>query len=776
MRKVLFALAMIAASCPAFAQFMQIQSTGLLDSSGTPLNGVISFAPVNAQGVPLSYRLPYAGQALSNVVQCNVVNGAITTKIGGNPCQLADVSKTNPVNVCFAVTAVDNTTGNSVLGPGYGCIQPSSNAAVGGAGYGWCSATVCNFDLYVPSTPGRTVTTAGPMGLQGPVGTGSVVTANGAQGNFAISNNLTAGSIQGVLTVDSQPGTELGAQINAADAKLGVSAGVMAIFAPATITTTPTISSNHTVFLYGPITINNVGILMGNHVAWRCVGPGASITVLGNIPGLFNQHGVSDFKIEGCTVHGSLTNVGNYLIDVNGTVSGTQVLGNQVDSMGLVTSLNATNLDNLKVIGNTDTYATGGSGNASGVYGFWVTHAVIQGNTFISTLNGAQWWGGDAAVSGLSTGLAANWTATGNHCIGVGACIWGSMGTDMTVTGNTDLGCGDVCFDEEGGVRNSFTANHANQCTNGCFASFYGGLDNIFDGNTAEATGSTGFLLRNASEIPQAVTGLRVEGNTFTCSTLCDAALIDPAYDFYFENNSIRNGVFGSTKYGGGQVSISRNGWDFSVTTAAPVITVPQMLNGGTAIVDDNTIMSSVTQPSNAVAISAITGDYNSADWYFFRRNTINEFPTGISTTAAGGNAGVPVYWSLEKNTIGSATIAHSFLNPTTNTYPYENYRVTADNKDFFGNTILGVNIGQVLQGQSGTTAAAIGATTTAVLSYTATPNGIAPAWVCGVTATTGSPSIVNYTNTAKNQITVTLQATTAVAAAGVALCQEVGY
>src|ERR1035437_1066223 len=143
--------------------YVQLSGTYLQDSTGTMVaNATISFAPVNASGVPISYQVNGHGQAIFSPVTALVTGGAFTV-------QLADTALTNPVNVCFAVTVTDNVSGKSVLGPGYNCVQPAGSGVAVTGPNAWCTAAgasggTCNFDLYIPNEAALVVTQVGPTG------------------------------------------------------------------------------------------------------------------------------------------------------------------------------------------------------------------------------------------------------------------------------------------------------------------------------------------------------------------------------------------------------------------------------------------------------------------------------------------------------------------------------------------------------------------------------------------------------------------------------------
>jgi hypothetical protein len=129
------------------AQTMTVSGNQIVNSTGTQLaSGVIYFAPVDANENPLSYRMGQHGQTVTTAVSATVTNGSFTLT-------LPDVSQTDPTNVCFSATVIDNSTGFSVLGPGYKCVQPDSVSS------SWCTSTTCNFDTYVPNIAGLPLTT-----------------------------------------------------------------------------------------------------------------------------------------------------------------------------------------------------------------------------------------------------------------------------------------------------------------------------------------------------------------------------------------------------------------------------------------------------------------------------------------------------------------------------------------------------------------------------------------------------------------------------------------
>lgn len=171
------------------AQTMTVTGSHIQDAAGNPCEWCsITFSPVDTSGHPLSFRLgSSSGQVLAKSVSAQVVNGAFSIV-------LPDVSQTNPVNVCFATKVVDQSTGDSVLGAGYRCVQPSSTTG------GWCSTTLCNFDEFVPNNAALPVETVGGGGS----GSSVNLSAPGPIGNTTPSTgNFTT------LTVAADPASSL---------------------------------------------------------------------------------------------------------------------------------------------------------------------------------------------------------------------------------------------------------------------------------------------------------------------------------------------------------------------------------------------------------------------------------------------------------------------------------------------------------------------------------------------------------------------------------------
>jgi hypothetical protein len=168
MRYACIALLLVAPSIVR-AQYLTVSGSQLTDSSGNLVsNATITWAPVLMGGQPASFRKGGGGQAVVTPVHAVVTSGAFSL-------QVVDTSLTVPANVCYAVTVVNNWTGQSLLAGGYSCVQPSSTAS-------WCTTTTCDFDTYQPNLAPLVQVQIGPQGPQGPAGPTGATGPQGPQG------------------------------------------------------------------------------------------------------------------------------------------------------------------------------------------------------------------------------------------------------------------------------------------------------------------------------------------------------------------------------------------------------------------------------------------------------------------------------------------------------------------------------------------------------------------------------------------------------------------
>lgn len=144
MRKLI--LLVFALSTLALAQapnFEAVTAAHIYGTGNAPLpSGTLIWQAVDSSGNPIGYQVGGGGQQITFPTVCSVQGGSI---IGS--CLLPNVSLTNPMNVCFALT-IKNGSGQVVSPPsnGYSCLQPQTTNT-------WCSAGTCNLDQFVPTNP-----------------------------------------------------------------------------------------------------------------------------------------------------------------------------------------------------------------------------------------------------------------------------------------------------------------------------------------------------------------------------------------------------------------------------------------------------------------------------------------------------------------------------------------------------------------------------------------------------------------------------------------------
>jgi hypothetical protein len=179
--RVLTLLGVMAALCAsASAQapsgYVTVSGSHLTDFGGNLISSAtLTFAPVDANGHPLSARINASGgQGITKPVTVTVASGAFSIV-------LADTSLTSPVNVCYQVTETDVASGDTYLS--YPCVQPAANNS-------WCTSGACNFDAYGPSVPA--IPPAQPF----------VVSINGVPGTWTFTTGFNCNTSTRVCTLN----------------------------------------------------------------------------------------------------------------------------------------------------------------------------------------------------------------------------------------------------------------------------------------------------------------------------------------------------------------------------------------------------------------------------------------------------------------------------------------------------------------------------------------------------------------------------------------------
>jgi hypothetical protein len=138
------ALLLFLCSLASAQNFMTVVASHTMGGGNHLLpSGNLIFTATDNSGNPISYQVGGGGQMISFPITCPIVNGTVSA-----PCQVANVSVSNPENFCYSVT-ITNAFNQLVLGgpqSGYQCVQPQTSNF-------WCSAGTCNFDQFVPNLP-----------------------------------------------------------------------------------------------------------------------------------------------------------------------------------------------------------------------------------------------------------------------------------------------------------------------------------------------------------------------------------------------------------------------------------------------------------------------------------------------------------------------------------------------------------------------------------------------------------------------------------------------
>lgn len=437
--------------------------------------------------------------------------------------------------------------------------------------------------------------------------------------------------------------------------RLGSTPGTLLLDHPAHLEGEITLAPGHNLRITAPLTVGKATVHLAGHNQVRCEAP----IDVENATDLFVADGATDISVRDCdiTVHGQ---PGGYLLTATRAARVTAT-DNHLVNMAIFNTHNAGGPQNQT----TDVTLTGNStelhGNTRliGIYLLYVIRGVIANNRFMGTGHGIQWWGGDGNLGWHGADdvtRAGNLAITGNQCFDPGgACVWGSMGFDITVSGNEAQNCGDVCFDAEGGVRNLFTGNVARGCAAGCYSVQMESVDITFTGNFAYADAklptSALFLIKHHNENPAPQANLTVTGNTMSCANLCQALYTEGEDGFDFSHNTITNGFIQFANYTH-SVTVRDNTFHFTTPLAGhSAIAGPSVAGGHTSVIAGNTLLYEGPGDAGAGCISQSWSDDNNSDEMRITGNTCIGFAAGINTETAGHNNGAPTAtWVINDN------------------------------------------------------------------------------------------------------------------------------
>ncbi len=470
----------------------------------------------------------------------------------------------------------------------------------------------------------------------------------------------------------SPPG-DLSAWLKSQDAALGATAGTIVIDQPGRIEAPVTLQPRHTLEIRSAVDWSATVHLAGSNTV-RCLG-GAVIHAhlpayepVQHTGALLMTEGGTEIHVIGCRVDSEAPSLlfGGY------PVSDLDMTGNSLNGLMLLAVVGPG--QRLTLAKNVLTSAKP-SAKYAGIELNDIKNVTVSGNSFTNLAHGAMWWGGDSAAPGASiqkVTTTGQMSFTGNVCKNIGgACIWGSMGYDIVMRGNSADGCGDVCFDAEGGLRTEIIDNTAVNCNNGCAAVFFFSDQTTISNNHfhAQAPGGGLIFLKNSSQDPVRHDHLLIQNNDLQCvPDLCRAVYQEAAGGIRFSGNEVKNGTWLPVGYAR-SVSITNNHLVYTRALTGPsaAIIAPGMIGGTALEVTGNRIESNVTQPAGSACIAAGWTDFNATDTHLIAANSCagsRPFPTGLSIVTDGKNHGVAAVWILSANQLGSAPIHHEAKSP----------------------------------------------------------------------------------------------------------------
>jgi parallel beta-helix repeat protein len=302
---------------------------------------------------------------------------------------------------------------------------------------------------------------------------------------------------------------------------------------------------------------------------------------------------------------------------------------------------------------------------------------VVQGNTIVGFHSGVEWWGGDANLK--RDGAASNPRKTGNITIsnnsvtktGAGG-IWGSMGSGVTVSGNTVDTCGDVCLDSEGSEHVAFTGNIVKDGRNGAVATFFFNRDVTIANNTVISTSPEKPLLSifNSSQSSEYNKDIRIADNRFDCqaSGMCVlTSRMGPAERLVMTGNSLRDVRIELTANNQHYVEVSHNDLVFDLSSAEPFNAIDVehtnslRREAGVVKVVQNTIACQSTQPAGSAGIHVLQDDYNASPTTLVADNKIigsKPFPVDIAVGGASKNPSVKPLFLIRNNLMGAGSLS----------------------------------------------------------------------------------------------------------------------
>lgn len=290
---------------------------------------------------------------------------------------------------------------------------------------------------------------------------------------------------------------------------------------------------------------------------------------------------------------------------------------------------------------------------AAGIGCNYVRDALYQGNTVRGYNHGITWWGGNSSYD--RDGLPfANSRKTRQvqivdnfvHDVVQGG-IWGSMGEQISITGNTVVDAGDTGIDFEGDLDsvasgNTVRVTGAKHC-NVCISTFFTVKNVVFSKNTIQTAMSEVPLYGhyNSSNNNTYSRDVRLIGNSFICTDTDGKAaevMVNSAiHDIEFSENDLLNCVLNAYGRGLHDSVITRNRFRFTTVKArTQAIYVTAYDDAGTgqpgiAVVENNDIRSALPMSAGSVGIDIGHAGLGRRSVYRIANNRIENFPLPLN-------------------------------------------------------------------------------------------------------------------------------------------------
>jgi hypothetical protein len=460
------------------------------------------------------------------------------------------------------------------------------------------------------------------------------------------------------LIASSYPGTDLGAQIMAADAALGNNPGTILINQPGQISTHIILSLGHGLKLNAPTTWLLAADLKGENII-TCAGEKAAITTtLPQRNALFNAKDVQHISADGCWATATNPGGGGYYFffgirvgDVKVTHCHFQNISGLLAQMGGGApgdgKIEANLSHDIVFADNTDEYNVKlPHSQFIGAMLVGVDRAEIRHNLLRGLTHGVMYWGGDSnrdIRDRYTPRWVRNVVIADNDCAEVaGSCYWGSMGQNIQYLRNHAHHCGDACLDIEGDVNDLVDGNTV---IDGQLGILMRNWKLEYRNNTIESTDYREPLvhLSNNTGSGEDNLDLYMHDNIFRCTdprTVCRIEY-QAVQNFRFIHNTVTNGVIHPYDPHQMGTDVEDNTFTFDHTNSAPFAAIDPgwQVKGRSSRVINNTILSNAPQPPGSQCIRVVWADTGAPSQEFIQRNTCggtHPFPIDLQMVSNG--------------------------------------------------------------------------------------------------------------------------------------------